>query len=75
MTESELQNRKNWIDNATYQELLQVWRFEPIGSDWFQDELGEYFKIKFFKKGEETPNEEMAQASKNVGWTNHCRFN
>jgi hypothetical protein len=36
-------DRKRWIDNATYEQLLARWRFEPLGSPWFQGELGDYY--------------------------------
>lgn len=60
--------RKEWIDNAPYQELLSRWRHDPLGSDWFQGNLGSYFKNKLEeRRAEITPSEHVA-ASKNIGW-------
>ena len=56
---------KQWIDNASYQDLLAKWRFAPIGDPMFQGETGEYYsKVMFVKKKEC----DHVQASKNVGW-------
>lgn len=30
-----IEELKNWIDNATYQELLRKWRFSPSGDPFF----------------------------------------
>lgn len=59
---------KEWIDNASYEELLRKWRFEPIGSPWFQGELGKYFEDAFFKKRAELDDSKKVAASKSVGW-------
>jgi hypothetical protein len=32
MTSEEI---KQWIDNATFEELLEKWRNAPVGSPWF----------------------------------------
>ena len=34
---------KNWIDNASYHELLSHWRFAPIGDSMLQGEAGDYY--------------------------------
>ena len=56
---------KHWIDNASYEQLLQRWRFAPIGDKLFQGELGEYFSKVMAEKKKECDH---VQASKNVGW-------
>lgn len=59
---------KEWIDKANYQELLNKWRFEPSGSQWFTGEISDYFKqVMFAKKDKLSPSEQVT-ASKNVGW-------
>ena len=58
---------KNWIDNATYEELLYKWRFEPSDSPWFQDEIGEYYSAVMSKKRNED-NDRHVAASKSIGW-------
>lgn len=56
---------KQWIDNASYEQLLGRWRFAPIGDPIFQGECGEYYS-KIMAQKRETANH--VQASKNVGW-------
>lgn len=56
---------KQWIDNASYEELLRKWRFAPIGDAMFQGETGEYY-TKVMKEKRENTNH--VSASKSVGW-------
>lgn len=65
MTEKEM---KAWIDKAPYQALLEKWRFAPVGSPWFQGEVGKYFEKIMRKKKEEVKEEAAVRASKNIGW-------
>ena len=65
MTESEM---KEWIDNASYEELLQKQRFAPIGHSMFRGNVGKYFQKKFRQKREALQPYEQVQASKSVGW-------
>jgi len=58
---------KNWIDNASYEQLLSRWRFEPGGSPWFQGETGDYYVEAMKKKKEETSHEDQVAASKRIG--------
>jgi hypothetical protein len=67
-----------WISQATYEELLRKWRFEPAGSHWFRGEVGKYFEkmMQVRKVSEEVAQELMTgetpdvhvQASKKIGW-------
>jgi hypothetical protein len=59
---------KAWIDNATYEQLLSKWRYEPIGSPWFAGELGKYYSDVMKKRREEISDEEKIATSKKVGW-------
>ena len=61
-------DQKKWIDNATYEELLRKWRFEPIGSSWFVSDTGTYFSLVFSRKKAELTEAERVAASKRVGW-------
>lgn len=61
------QEMKKWIDAASYQDLLAKWRFEPIGSHWFEGEAGEYFKEVMKTKRENTSLGEQVAASKAMG--------
>jgi len=65
MTSEEM---KNWIDNASYKELLYMWRFEPVGSPFFIGEMGDYYARKLNQKREEVGAEEAVKASKSIGW-------
>lgn len=59
---------KAWIDTASYEEMLNKWRFEPSGTPWFQGEVGIYFDEAISKKREEIGEEAAIRANKNVGW-------
>ncbi|TES92934.1 MAG: hypothetical protein E3J87_03470 [Candidatus Cloacimonadota bacterium] len=59
---------KNWIDNASYEQLLSRWRLAPIGDLMFQGEIGDYYGEVMKKKRGEVGNEEHVRASKSIGW-------
>ena len=59
---------KKWIDEAEYDALLTKWRFEPVGSPWFQGEIGKYYAEAMARKRAETHSDELVSASKRVGW-------
>ena len=65
MTDDEM---KAFIDTASYEQLLQVWRFEPIGSRWHSGEVGEYFSNRFHELRETMTYGELVGVSKAVGW-------
>ena len=56
---------KRWIDAASYEELLNKWRFARIGDPMFQGETGEYYATVMREKGK---TEDHVQVSKNIGW-------
>ena len=58
---------KNWIDNASYEQLLSKWRFASIGDPMFQGQTGEYYSKVMFEKKKQSDH---VQASKNIGWGN-----
>lgn len=59
---------KDWIDSASYEELLSKWRFEPVESPWFQGEIGIYLETALKAKREEVGQEAHVRASKSIGW-------
>lgn len=59
---------KQMIDNMTYSELLQRWRFAPVGDTVFQGETGEYYCQVMAQKRKEVGNEVHVATSKNIGW-------
>jgi len=63
---------KNWIDNASYHELLSRWRFAPIGDPLFQGETGKYYSKVMFEKKQTVDH---VQVSKDVGWVRDERTN
>jgi len=69
MTEQEM---KDWIDNATYAQLLYKWRLAPVGDPFFQGEVGDYYSEVMARKKREVGDEAHSRASKNVGWDG-CR--
>lgn len=60
--------QKEWIDNASYIELLRRWRFSDTGDVIFQEEAGEYYKAVMNKRREEVGPSAHVAASKSIGW-------
>jgi hypothetical protein len=62
---------KIWIDNASAYQLLQKWRFSPIGSSYFQEkERADYFQKKMTEK-RCADQDAWVRASKDLGWGNN----
>ena len=61
-------NIKEWIDNASYEELLRRWRFAPPGDPFFAGEMGEYYSRKIAERRKQVGEEEHTRASKSIGW-------
>lgn len=57
-----------WINEASYFELLNLWRFAKPGSPWFQGEVGEHYKKVMLEKKAALSHEEQVRTSKEVGW-------
>ena len=57
-----------WIDKATYQQLLGHWRFAEAGDPFFRGELGDYYKKKLAEKRAEVGDAAHVSASKSLGW-------
>ena len=59
--------RKATIDGMSSMQLLERWRFAPIGDPWFQGETGEYWgkRISELRKQNEAAH---VAASKTLGW-------
>jgi len=65
MTNKEM---KEWIDNASYEDLFRKWRFAPSGDPFLQGEIGEYYKHVINRRREEVSNDEHVRISKKIGW-------
>ena len=62
------EERKKWIDEMSYEQLLSKWRFAPAGDTLFQGETGEYFAKVMKEKRDSVSNEEHVATSKRLGW-------
>ena len=63
-----LQSMKEWIDNASYEELLTKWRFAPIGDPFFTGEVGDYYTKVMKTHRDYMKSKQLSDASKKVGW-------
>lgn len=57
-----------WIDAASYENLLYMWRFEPEGSPFFSLEMGKHFALVMAVKRSEIGDAEAVRISKKIGW-------
>ena len=62
------QDERDWIDNASYEELLRRWRMASAGSPWFQGETGAYYESVMKRRRTEVGATEHVRASKSIGW-------
>lgn len=62
-------NTKEWIDGASYLDLLTRRRFSPSGDIIFQGKIGNYYKKAMDKRKKIIGQEECANISKLVGWS------
>lgn len=67
MTEAE-ERMLQWIEKASYEELLYKWRFSPAGDPFFIGKIGDFYQDRMNKLKIETPIEEQVSISKKVGW-------
>ena len=65
MTQQEM---LDWINEASYEELLRKWRFAPAGSEFFQGDIGKYYAKIMAERRKEIGNVEHARISKRLGW-------
>ena len=63
------QEMLDWINNATYEELFRKWRFHPVGSPFFQDDVGKYYAKVFAERRKEVGDAEHTRISKKIGWS------
>jgi hypothetical protein len=57
---------KDWIDNASYEELLRKWRFMPAGDPFFMGGVGGYYVKRMEEKYKEIGIEEHIRISKKL---------
>lgn len=58
--------QKEWVDKASYIQLLDRWRNAPIGDSIFIDDIENYYQEAMKKK--RISDEEHTKASKQIGW-------
>ena len=61
------QEMKDWINNASYEDLLRKNRMAPIGDPFFQPPVGKYFMEVMKRKKEEVGPAAAVAASKKIG--------
>jgi len=60
---------KNDIDNMSYEGMLSLRRFAPVGHLYFQrGEVSDYFEKVMGEKEKNIPPEEKVAISKKIGW-------
>ena len=59
---------RKWLDEQSYKDLLQRWRFAPIGDPIFQGATGKEYAESMSLKKQELSHKEQVRISKEVGW-------
>lgn len=62
------EEHKNWIDDATYEQLLRKWRHAPVGEPMFQGDTGVYYSTVMNEKRTAIGPIAASDASKRIGW-------
>lgn len=62
------QFEQDWIDDASYEQLLRTWRQYPLNHPLFTGETGHYYAYIMNAKEMAIGFEGWLQASENVGW-------
>lgn len=68
LSQESIKRLKEQINSESYESLLRRWRFAPVGSPFFQGEVGDYYAQVMFEKRDALPAGEQVRASKAVGW-------
>jgi len=63
-----IDDAREWINNSSYEGLLERWRNAPAGDPIFQGEIGQYYSDVMEKKKAEVGHDEAVKASKSIGW-------
>ena len=61
--------QKQFIDNASYEDLLRKWRHAPLGDEYFVKGVWEYYTDVMQDKKRKLPRGEFVEISKRVGWS------
>lgn len=66
---SESDELLDWIDQASYEDLLRKWRFAPVADLLFVGAVGVHFVKVFEGKKKSLPSNVQVAISKKVGWS------
>lgn len=58
---------KTWIDQASYEQLLERWRFAKSGDPAFSGATGTYYSMEMDRRRRADPSIHT-KASKAIGW-------
>ena len=59
-------DQREWIDNASYEQLLQKCRYAPVGDTMFVGDTSSHFMATMARRKEEVGPTEAAATSKRV---------
>ena len=63
-----IDKQKDWIDTASYEELLRKWRFASLNDQMFSGDTGIYYQKKMKERREIISDKEHTRISKFIGW-------
>jgi hypothetical protein len=63
-----LKEHKDWIDAASYADMLRRHRFAPVGDPMFVGDTGEYFAKVMNEKKIAIGHKQAVAISKRIGW-------
>ena len=75
MAEPVSEELKKWLAQASYQDMLQAWRYAPVGDPRFMGSNGDYFAEAIKRKREEVGQGAAVTASKAIGWNGATPLN
>jgi hypothetical protein len=59
---------RRWIAQASSEDMLSMQRFEPLGSPWYQGEVGSLMTSRLVELRAQVSDEHKVAASKRLGW-------
>jgi len=68
ISDNEFEKLKKFIDDMSYYNMLELWRFSPVGNRLFQGKLGTYFSKSMNEKKDKLSPEKQVEISKKIGW-------
>lgn len=60
--------KKEWIDQASYEDLFRINRFDSLGSPWVSGEIGGYLLARLNELRNNLTPQEHTRISKLIGW-------